>query len=539
MSSSTTIMIRIKDKSPLCVDSPRLTDNSCVFKRLICELNQTEIELTDFESGTVEMFFTLLSDKTLSEIKKEQFRELHKLAVSFNVSWLKKSCRDWLRSEIDKAKANLEQFHFVFEESLFISDKWRVQKFVGLIISKYSAQDNSLFFEDYMKNFDKMEERHIEVLLLLAGSNPAQLLRLPIEKVNNRRCVISKKTKFLLENVNLALLYERTPDEHLRLFEGLKEIHELSRDDLKFTLDLMTESVKKVIQRAEVPAGGTQIRSKGEKWATFYQEYSQSIPDTLDEITSFILGRKINDMELVVLLMVRACRRNPPSEDRSEYFLRNLVNITKYKGYNLKRVPACDVDLLIDSIKGSPLPETHQCIALLEGIRNSFSLTSYNETIHMRGKQLWELKNQSSIQKHQSNFTILRRQLLLSVEEVYRYAFVFKSKSLVPGVRDCAEAGLCGFILDSKNFGTGNLELCTAAETYRDSGIHHHRIHSAERMESFCILEGMSSNDRKKKGVPSWWAHVGEWFPDIEYWEPKKGKIVICYDSSEFMAKKF
>ena len=541
MSSSTTntVIIKIKDKSPLCVDSSRLIENSSVFKRLISELHQTEIELTDFEPETVELFFTLLSDKTFSEIEKKQFRELHKLAASFNVCWLKTSCRDWLEGEIDKAQTDLEQFHFVFEESMFILDTWRVQKFVGMIISKYSTQDNSVFYNNYMSNFNKMEESKVEVLLMLAGKNPAQLLTVPIEKLNNRRCVISKKTRFLLEKMNLALLYEQTPEEHLKLFEGLKEIPELSRDDLKFTLDLMTKSAKEVIQRAEVSTKLSKITSKGNKWESFFQDFGQSIPDTLDGITNFISEGKINDMELVTLILIRVCLHNPPTEDMSEKFLVNLVNLMKYKGYSLRKVSADDIDLLVESLRGSSRPEKSQCIALLREIRNTFSLTSYYEKIRLRGKQLWDWKNQSSVQKHQSTFTILRRQLILSIEECYRYAFVFKPEQIIPGVRNCEKLGRCGFILETQNLSEASkLELCTTADKYQDSGIHHHGIHSAEKMESFFILEGTSSDGRRRRGVPSWWAYGGEWFPDIDHWSPRRREVVITYDTSDFLARR-
>ena len=539
MSSSTTntVIIKIKDKSPLCVDSTSLIENSSVFKRLICELNQTEIELTDFEPETVELFFTLLSDKTLSEIEKKQFRELHKLAVSFNVCWLKTSCRDWLEGEIDEAQTDLEQFNFVFEESMFILDTWRVQKFVGMMISKYSTQDNGVFYKNYMSNFNKMEESKLEVLLMLAGRNPAQLLTLPIEKLNNRRCVISKKTRFLLEKMNLALLYEQTPDEHLKLFEGLKEIPELSRDDLKFTLDMMTKSAKEVLQRAEVSTKISQITSKGNKWASFFQDFGQSIPDTLDEITNSISERKINDMELITLLLIRACLRSPPTEDMSENFLMNLVNLSKYKGYSLREVSADDIDLLVESLKGSSLSEKNQCISLLREIRDTFSLTSYNEKIRLRGKRLWDWKNQSSVQEYQSTFTILRRQLILSIDECYRYAFVFKPEEMIPGVRNCEKAGRCGFIVETQNLsGASKLELCTTADKYQDSGIHHHGIHSAEKMESFFILEGTSSDGRQRRAVPSWWAYGGEWFPDIDHW--RRREVVITYDTSDFLARR-
>jgi hypothetical protein len=98
------IVIKLKNDETLLVPKQTLTEDSPKFRYLIEELSFKEIDIEDFSQEAVKNFLTFLEQKRLGEIEDSMFRELHKLAVVFEVKWLKKNCQAWLKRKIRKKK---------------------------------------------------------------------------------------------------------------------------------------------------------------------------------------------------------------------------------------------------------------------------------------------------------------------------------------------------------------------------------------------------------------------------------------------------
>ena len=150
-----TIEITISEGCPRVISKKILTANSSVFTHLIQDLALQQIEIEDFDHEIVLLFLALLSeagkDKKVGHVIEErEFRELHKIAVAFNVEWLIKHCRNWLEIKINglaKAKSwidMLDQCLFVYKECLYIYDKWESTWLMEtLIIMTQTRNDDS------------------------------------------------------------------------------------------------------------------------------------------------------------------------------------------------------------------------------------------------------------------------------------------------------------------------------------------------------------------------------------------------------------
>ena len=90
------VVIKLNDGNRLEVSRETLTVESKIFRHLLDELKQDELQFDDFSPESVELFITLLKDRALGDIDQCQFRELNKLCVVFEVEVMQHGCKKWL-----------------------------------------------------------------------------------------------------------------------------------------------------------------------------------------------------------------------------------------------------------------------------------------------------------------------------------------------------------------------------------------------------------------------------------------------------------
>ncbi len=222
------MVITIKDGDQLCVSVSRLTKDSPVFRYLILDLCQYELELEDFDPDTVALFLTVLDNRhVVGEIEGRHFRGLHKLSVVFEVEWLTKHCQDWLASKIDDMDSETEYDMqlFLFEESRYILTKWNINKFINLLASKFALIDNSTFISRYMTDVSALECKQLDLMLRVGASNTRVFLDIVLQSLTNK-VSLDKNTKHLLQNMNLALSFEQNEELYHQMFETRRAINQ-------------------------------------------------------------------------------------------------------------------------------------------------------------------------------------------------------------------------------------------------------------------------------------------------------------------------
>ena len=242
MNINESIIILIKDGDPLCVNRQRLTKASPVFKRLIEELSFYEIEMNDFEADTVGVFLTILEEEKAEDFEKDQFREIHKMSVCFEVLWLQISCRSWLSGKITEDMSNEEKL-YVFEECLFILRKWEETDLMDLLIAKIMPDDNTQFIIEYLKDVKKVDSIQIELMFRL-GKNDIKLFLQIIQQNLVDETKLDKNIKFILKKFDVFSCWNEHNDLYTLVLEQIKNLQDISVEDLKFVVEISTETIK-------------------------------------------------------------------------------------------------------------------------------------------------------------------------------------------------------------------------------------------------------------------------------------------------------
>ena len=272
------VVILVKNEDPLCVQRERLTKNSEFIGYLIDDENQ--LEMNDFEPDMVALFLTLLEDGKLTQLQTSQFRELHKMATVFKVTWLKQECRNWLftwlerkddsekeeaggeenvktvekpgknKSGKERNKDTYEDLFFVFEECLFVLRKWEGAEMdmMETFMAKRAGKDNSSFVAKYLENFAKLDTIQLGWMLKMEVTNMTIFLEPLLIYIANKES-LDHRIRFILKNidlVNCCLHNRQTFDD---LFRGLRSMKELTRVDTGFILELYMETMESILAK--------------------------------------------------------------------------------------------------------------------------------------------------------------------------------------------------------------------------------------------------------------------------------------------------
>ena len=239
------VIILIKDGDPLCVDRQRLTKASPVFKRLIEELSFYEIEMDDFEADTVGVFLAILEEEKAEDFEKDQFREIHKMSVVFEVLWLQKSCRSWLSGKIKRRMGNIEKL-YVFEECLFILRKWEETDLMDMLITKIMPDDNTQFIMEYLKDLKRVDSIQIDLMLQIGGRKVESIemfLKIILKYLENET-KLEKNVKYLLQKFDLAMCFEELNELYTHVLDAIRNLRDITVEDLRFVVEISSKIMK-------------------------------------------------------------------------------------------------------------------------------------------------------------------------------------------------------------------------------------------------------------------------------------------------------
>lgn len=384
----TTISIDTKGGVVLSVDRSILTADSVVFRRLIDDLSQTQIEMRDFTSDTVELFLKHLKNKAVDVIQKSHFRELHKLSMVFGVGWLTEHSRSWLEEIIIRAFRDQPDYpsqEFVFEESCYIFKKWADSDVIAYLITAVRFTDSSEhFIKQFMKNIAVIDKEQLQFLLFLAGSNAKVILEAIICHLkNSRQKSLDENTWFLVLNINLILCFKRWPDLTYKMFSILTELEDV--DDVRKLFKLMTESSQAAFSgcsRTNYSKENSAVLFDSLEWNKLYSKCN-----TLEDIlTSYVReGGKVN-LYVVVDLLGKVTYFHPPSREQSEKFVKTLVCC--YQDMPTRKISRQYINQVISALKFSAKDTKCQIIHLLKLIRDNLSLASDFHNIRIEGVEL-------------------------------------------------------------------------------------------------------------------------------------------------------
>ena len=243
------IVVKIKDGDPLCVGKERLTKNSKYLRHLIDDLHFYEIEMDDFDPNVVGLFLVHLEDSHVTELEESQFRELHKMAVVFEVEWLKEGCRNWLFSRLDTEETeqslNNGKSLFAIEECLFVQRKWgdKEKEMIEALLSKLDKEVASEVVSKYLEDVNELDTVQLDFMLRLNGKNTTVFLVAMLSSLENKES-LDQNMKFLLQHIDLPLCCSQNQDLYDQLFDKLHGLKDVMNEDLRLMFKLFMDTAR-------------------------------------------------------------------------------------------------------------------------------------------------------------------------------------------------------------------------------------------------------------------------------------------------------
>ena len=494
------ITIKTRD-SEETVPAKLLTDNSAVFTRLIIELGFTEVEIEDFDPDIVRIFLTLIEETELDDIERNQFRDLHKLSVSFEIKWLTRRCRYWLGDLIQNfgGGSTFADYLYIFNESLFIQNVMKYDYFTDSLIEKREKYNLARFIPFHLAHLDQdvQNVRGLDTILRLCAGRTFFILKALICRINKDQ-KLSKNSRYLLSNMNLPLCFEMNRELYHTLFDNLSKLPNLDNDDLRLILKLSTESVRQSFQRDQFVPQSTEL------FNNFALERREETYETLDDILKMVETGEVLNMFGVLDLLVKVTALHPPDVEEAQQFVHGLEKL--FLDAPTKRASHHFTDMMITAMTSSNQPQKFKAVMLLEMIRDSEVLVSKHEHI---------LVNLSENEIIMSALRGLSSPIIKILHYLIR-------KTPIPALTNAAldqlailevrmgKVGNCGFKIKiaQKNGDQGCFEVCTEDEVYKDSDTHYHKLISAEKMHFYFVVSGPTPDGIQFK-VPN--QMMGRW----------------------------
>ena len=370
-----TVLIKIKTGERIVVPKRRLTADSSKFKELFDTLKFDEHEIDDFSPEAVEIFLALLDSKVLLDLERRMFRELHKLAVVFEVGWLIDSCQSWLKKNMNITSTKEEKIS-LFEECWYIFDRLNDEEMMNEMVSVYAHEDNSLLLTHYLSDISKLETGKIDALLRLGGVDTNIFLKSILQNLEGKN-ELNPNVKHLLNGMNLASCSERNQNLYLEVLDTISNLPDISKSDLRFIQKLMSDTARLVTSR--------KLRRKPRTTTVFDQIKDDTLLDsckTIKDVLNAVTEENVTSIFKVVELLQYVFMSDAPTNEELHSFVTSLEKLSVEK--KLQKVSGQFIDTTTTALGYSVREESKQLICLLNEIKNNNQLTTYTENIIIR-----------------------------------------------------------------------------------------------------------------------------------------------------------
>ena len=496
------VVIKMKDEEYLIVPKNQLTEHSPKFRRIFDELKHDEHTIEDFSSEAVKTFINLLEKKFLDSFDKSLFRELYKLAVVFEVKWLKIKFRGWLREEMvcfhltNEKRTSTNDMIFLFEECWFMMDKWADESMMDQLISLLAHEDNTQFLLDCFSDITKLKTGQIDALLKFGGGNFEIFLKIILQNVSGQKS-LEPNLKYLLQNFNLAFCSENHEELYLEVIDTLSNLSEISVADLRYVQQLTTYTARLVrTRRQERFERKSLVFSLDDRF-----ECLMLNSFTSNHALAAVTSNNLPSMFEVTQFLLMCIYSGDPGIEEFESIIASLENICSER--KMQKVSKKFLNDMIDALYCSNVHQLNDALVLLNKIKNSNMLCTNYENLVAQ---------------------------CLGKNEDYFY-FIFEH----PLPNSCTQTdSRCGLILKFNKETQTLFEVCVDKEKYVSSGIHLHDFLSAHNMCLYNAFKGKldSYDSITVKGSSGWWK---QYFPHVKNWEV--GDVYIEYNFGDYLCK--
>ena len=440
----------------------------------------------------IESFYT----GKMEEIREQNFRDLNKMSKVFEVLWISVICRDYfghrLRSLTDK---DFDGMFFLFSEVCYMEEFLKDSSLTRLVIKhiQYLDTGDCVVLKRYTKKVLTLSKTELDLMIILAGNNVSFFLKVILSNLK-KGGGLHGNILYLLQKVRLCVGKEQDAETFEQVFETLRTLENLTKDDLRMSMTLYAKSMRKFCERRI-----DMDYSSSRAIPNLFHRSWKNIRPLMNPISI-----ACQDFFSIAQLMEQV------KHNADDMYMLVSITIFIFTGFfKLYRVSSHDlhkksISELVDKVVDQTV---QQMIKIRLEKRWSQICPEY---LHMKIStddyclEAFSEKNRIILNKFISNLreseitSGIHSVMLRGPETNYvyfeefltvgrKYKFYFKH----PAIESCCESGNCGFMLEVNpvlpgNPDSFNIELCTLPEEYK-TDIHFHDTVKAEKMH-FALL---------------------------------------------------
>ena len=225
-----------------------LSLNSPVIDDLTTNLHLTSLEAEDFSREAVNCFIEASYTGEVDALNLGNFRDVNKMSVVFNVSWLVARCEKYFVSYLDKldSESSYPDMLFAVEEAVYLLSALKKRDFLNLVVKKMNIisvmiRDN--FINQYLSDLSASTSVQIDVCIDIVKTDVHVLVELLIAHLKKKDKVnLDKNSRLLFKNMNLSFCHKRKPEIHRKLFSVLESVHNIKKEDYKLLLGKLEQN---------------------------------------------------------------------------------------------------------------------------------------------------------------------------------------------------------------------------------------------------------------------------------------------------------
>ena len=328
-----------------------LSLNSPVIDELTTNLHQTSLEADDFSREAVDCFVECTYTGEIEAVNLGNFRDVNKMSRVFQVSWLVAKCEKYFVSCLDRldSESSYSDMLFVVEEAVYLMSAIKSRDFLDLVVTQMnkisaacrkiasiSVTKRDYFIKEYLADLSQASLHKIDACIAIVQSDHhvlVELLILHLKQVENKS--LDSKSRYLLNNLDIAMCFEKKPEVHAELFSALEKLTEVTNEDLQVFVSIYKQMSSKATTSQQQVISSPSANSlypnqidfmmpAFDKLRSFKRYIEMPIGLVCDEL---IATENLSDLYLLIdALWLRVCiSRGPPYPD----FIQKTVDFAK------------------------------------------------------------------------------------------------------------------------------------------------------------------------------------------------------------------
>ena len=254
-----TLELKASQGAVVRASSVILSFNSPVIDHMTTSLHLTSVDMEEFSEEAVRYFVDAAYSGQSPPISRNLFRDIHKLANVFQMSWLVTRC---VQQFTDIAQSlqepTYEDLLFLFDEAVYVLSQLKSRELVETALSKIrTLNEGQNFIRNYLVDLNSLSTQQLDLIIELAGTSVEYIVEPLTERLTasleKGEVMVPANCKYILENCELhhCQIHHRNSCE--QLFNVLQELSDQCQVDSRWVFKIHRKTMGGTLNMAVFP----------------------------------------------------------------------------------------------------------------------------------------------------------------------------------------------------------------------------------------------------------------------------------------------